>query len=69
MSDFNLLPWREQLRHHRIRCWQWGGVVSLLATVSVVYGLDQAWDAWLAEQHAQQQHAEQTMALWQAELK
>ena len=69
MSDFNLLPWREQLRHSRIRSWQWGCVLSSVATVSVVYGLDRAWDGWLAEQHAQQQQAEQTMALWQVELK
>jgi hypothetical protein len=69
MSDFNLLPWREQLRHTRIRNWQWGGMVSLLATVSVVFALDQAWDGWLAEQQVQQQQAKQTMALWQAELK
>jgi len=69
MSDFNLLPWREQLRHSRIRSWQWGSVLSLLASVCAVYGLDQAWNGWLAEQQAQQQQAEQTMALWQAELK
>ncbi|MEY3524869.1 MAG: hypothetical protein RIR92_934, partial [Pseudomonadota bacterium] len=34
MSDFNLLPWREQLRHSRIRSWQWGCVLSSVATVS-----------------------------------
>ena len=69
MSEFNLLPWREQRRLQSIRRWQWGFAVSAVVTVSAVGVLDQAWDAWLAEQHDRQRHAEQTMAQWQTELK
>lgn len=69
MSGFNLMPWREQRRQRRIRSWQWGMVLASAVTVSAVFGLDTEWEAWLADQQAQQQEAEQTMALWQAELK
>ncbi len=43
--------------------------MSFVVTVSVVLGLDHAWDEWLTKQQARQHQAEQTMAQWHAELK
>ena len=69
MNGFNLMPWREQRRQSRLRSWRWGWAVSFVVTVSVVLGLDHAWDEWLTKQRARQHQAEQTMAQWHAELK
>jgi len=69
MSEFNLLPWREQRRKHSIRRWQAGLVVAAVFTASTVCLLDRAWDHWLFDQQARQQQAEQTMAQWHKELK
>lgn len=40
MSEFNLLPWREQRRKHSIRRWQAGLVVAAVFTASTVCLLD-----------------------------
>ena len=44
MNGFNLMPWREQRRQSRLRSWRWGWAVSFVVTVSLVLGLDHAWD-------------------------
>ncbi|MFM7698324.1 MAG: hypothetical protein ACKO5X_06780 [Limnohabitans sp.] len=68
MSGFNLMPWREQRRLSRLRSWRWGWAMSLAGSVAVVWGWDQAWNSWLANQQARQKLAEQTMSQWQSEL-
>jgi len=69
MSQFNLLPWREQKRALHMRSWQIGASLCVCATVSAVCYLDYLWDGWLTDYQAQQQQVQQTLSDLKAELK
>jgi Tfp pilus assembly protein PilN len=64
MSDFNLLPWREQLRAAAMRRWRWGLLLALLASSCLVVALHLALTAW----HQPVEQEKQAWLQTQAEL-
>lgn len=69
MSQFNLLPWREQKRALHMRSWQIGVGLSLFLSASIVYYLDSLWEEWLVQYHAQEKQVEQSLSDLTTELK
>lgn len=76
MSTLNLVPWRERQRQAVMGRWQWGVLLSGLATAAVVYlveqgltAINQAHEERMASWLSQQQALQATLsdaALWQA---
>jgi type IV pilus assembly protein PilN len=69
MSQFNLLPWREQQREQRMRNWRIGACLFLTITVTVVYCTDLWWDEWLTQYRAKESQVQQKVSDLNTELK